>query len=141
MGYPTTYPTPILALIFAALFNNKIKAIMQNLVFTQLSAKEFRQLLQEEISKALAEYSPSTTTTPTKEILSFTEGCEYLDISKSYGYKLTSKQELPHYKRGKKIYFKRVELDEWMLTKKVDSFNEIEASTNDYLKNRKGAKS
>lgn len=56
-----------------------------------------------------------------KSILSQKEAAEYCDLSIDYLYQLTSKGQIPHYKpRGKKIYFKRVELDDWLLRNKFE---------------------
>jgi len=52
----------------------------------------------------------------TKEVLNFNEACQYLELSQSHLYKLTSTGAIPHYKpNGKKIYFNRHELDGWLL--------------------------
>jgi excisionase family DNA binding protein len=49
-----------------------------------------------------------------KEILALQEACEYLQISPSFMYKLTSYRKIPFYvPNGKLIYFKRSELDNW----------------------------
>jgi len=62
-----------------------------------------------------------------KDILDTVEASKYLNISPSGVYRLTSKSILPFYKpNGKKIYFKRKELDEWMLQNKYMSIDEIE---------------
>jgi excisionase family DNA binding protein len=54
------------------------------------------------------------------------EAAEYLGVSKSYLYKLTSKSEIPHFKpKGKTIYFRRVDLDNWALRRKVASREEV----------------
>ncbi|SKB88285.1 transcriptional regulator, AlpA family [Soonwooa buanensis] len=51
-----------------------------------------------------------------KEMLNFEETLNYLKVSKSYLYKLTSAKEIPHYKPlGKLIFFKRSELNAWIL--------------------------
>jgi excisionase family DNA binding protein len=50
-------------------------------------------------------------------VLSFDEGCQYLGYKKSYVYKLTSSGILPYSKpNGKRIYFDRELLEEWMLS-------------------------
>ena len=47
-----------------------------------------------------------------KQVLNFNETCNYLELSQSHLYKLTSTGAIPHYKpNGKKIYFQREELD------------------------------
>ena len=51
-----------------------------------------------------------------KEILSFKEALLYLDVSESFLYKLTSKKEIDFTKpNGGKIYFKKEDLNTWML--------------------------
>ncbi len=74
-----------------------------------------------------------------KEVLNFNETCEYLELSQSHLYKLTSTGSIPHYKpNGKKIYFKRIELDEWLLRNRSTSTDEIDKLATDYLlKNKK----
>ena len=62
-----------------------------------------------------------------KEILTFEEACFYLGRKASSMYKLTSGRLIPHYvPTGKLIYFKRSELDDWVLNRKRKSLNEIE---------------
>lgn len=56
----------------------------------------------------------------TKEVLTSDEAARYLGISKSYLYKLTIKQVIPHYKpMGKMCYFNRVELERWLQNNRV----------------------
>ncbi len=51
----------------------------------------------------------------TKEVLSFKEAVEFLDVSKSFLYKLTANSEIIHFKpNGKLIYFKRQDLLNWI---------------------------
>ena len=73
-----------------------------------------------------------------KEILSLQEACVYLCISQSYMYKLTSSRKIPHYSpMGKLIYFKRSEIDEWILKNKRFTNQEIEDDIMLSLRNRK----
>jgi len=63
-----------------------------------------------------------------KDVLNFNETCDYLELSHSHLYKLTSAGAIPHYKpNGKKIYFKRSELDEWVLRNRTATAAEIES--------------
>jgi excisionase family DNA binding protein len=69
-----------------------------------------------------------------KDILNLNEACAYLDISASHLYKMTSSKSIPHFcPQGKKLYFKRVELDEWLMRNRQSSSDEIEKAANDYL--------
>ena len=61
------------------------------------------------------------------QLLTFEQAAKYLDFSKSYLYKLTSGGLIPHYKpRGKKVYFSKIELEEWVCKNRVKDNSEIE---------------
>ena len=45
------------------------------------------------------------------EVLNLEQAAEYVSLSKSAIYKKTSERNIPHFKQGKKLYFKRSELD------------------------------
>ena len=70
----------------------------------------------------------------TDKPLPFQEASEYLNISKSYLYKLTHSRQIPHYKpNGKKLYFKRSDLEAWLLRNRVKTADEIEQEAIDYV--------
>ncbi|MEX0966743.1 MAG: helix-turn-helix domain-containing protein [Bacteroidia bacterium] len=70
----------------------------------------------------------------TKEVLNFKEACEYLELSQSHLYKLTSAGSIPHYKpNGKKLYFKKSELESWLLRNRNSTQDEIDQKAADYL--------
>lgn len=49
-----------------------------------------------------------------------------MGISKSYLYKLTMRQQIPHYKpMGKMCYFNRAELEQWLQGNRVATSSEI----------------
>lgn len=69
-----------------------------------------------------------------KEVLNFNDACNYLDISASHLYKLTSQKLIPHFcPQGKKLYFNRTELDEWLQRNRQTSTDEIETMAANYL--------
>ncbi|CAA0253127.1 DNA-binding protein [Tenacibaculum maritimum] len=69
-----------------------------------------------------------------KEILTVDDAIIYLQLSKSCLHKMTSNKEIPFYKPGgKKIYFKKSELDEWVFNGKITSNNELEGDVENYL--------
>ena len=69
-----------------------------------------------------------------KEILSFEEASRFLNLSKSYLYKLTSNNMIPHYKpQGKMIYFERRELEAWLRRHPIKSRDQIESEAQSYL--------
>jgi excisionase family DNA binding protein len=71
--------------------------------------------------------------------LTFDEASEYLDISKSYLYKLTSTAKIPHYKpNNKKIYFEKSDLKKWLLRGRVSSVSELDQKAINYVNLGKG---
>jgi len=56
----------------------------------------------------------------------FREAYNYLGVSSSYLYKLTSTGQIRHYKpSGKLIYFEKKDLDGWLLRNPIKSSDEI----------------
>lgn len=69
-----------------------------------------------------------------KQVLNFNDACIYLELSQSHLYKLTSTGSIPHYKpNGKKLYFNRQELDNWLLRNRSNSIDKIEQEAANYL--------
>ena len=54
-----------------------------------------------------------------KKTLTTEECSNYTSYSISYLYKLTSRKQRPHFKRGKKIYFDKDEIDAWLKQHKI----------------------
>ncbi|SMO83615.1 helix-turn-helix domain-containing protein [Gracilimonas mengyeensis] len=72
-----------------------------------------------------------------KTVLNFDETAVYTGLSKSHLYKLTSTGGIPCYKpTGKKLYFDKEELDEWMLRNKKVSQDEIDDKAENFLLER-----
>lgn len=70
----------------------------------------------------------------TKNVLSFDEASKYLNLSKSYLYKLTSAQQIPHYKpQGKMIYFEKDALDAWLRQNPVKTQTQISQEASHYI--------
>ncbi len=69
-----------------------------------------------------------------REVLTLEEAAEYLSVSESHLYKLTSGKEIPCSKpTGKKLYFKREELNEWMLSNRILTNNEVDKQASAYM--------
>ena len=60
-----------------------------------------------------------------KTILRSNEAAVFTGLSIGRIYRLTSDSEIPHYKRGNTLYFKKSELEEWMLERIVKTTEEI----------------
>lgn len=73
----------------------------------------------------------------TKEVLTLEEAADFLGLSKSQIYRLTSTNAIPHYKpSGKYIYFDRAELIEWTKRNPVKTKREHELDAIKYVANK-----
>lgn len=90
--------------------------------------------------KQLADQVSANIINCTKEVLTSEEAARYLGISKSYLYKLTMQQKIPHYKPlGKMCYFNRQELEAWLQSNRVATDEEINREAQAYCM-KKGAR-
>lgn len=72
------------------------------------------------------------------DIMNLVQVCDYISVSKSCIYKFTSCRTIPHFKTGKRIYFKKIEIDEWLTKNKVKTREEIEREVDEALSKMKG---
>lgn len=87
----------------------------------------------------IADIVTSNTIFCTKEVLTADEASKYMGISKSYLYKLTMKQLIPHYKpMGKMCYFNRVEIENWLQSNRVATSGEINQQAQAYCLKKGG---
>lgn len=63
-----------------------------------------------------------------KDVLSVSEACIFMGLSKSYLYKLCQGMKIKHFrsKEGKIIYFRKKDLTEWMLAEERMTMDEID---------------
>lgn len=91
--------------------------------------------------KQVADLITANTIFCTKEVLTSDEAARYLGISKSYLYKLTMKQQIPHYKpMGKMCYFNRLELEQWIQSNRVATADELSQQAQAYCMKKAGRK-
>ncbi|MEZ4801513.1 MAG: helix-turn-helix domain-containing protein [Gelidibacter sp.] len=89
--------------------------------FIQNELKEIKELL---IKQSIQQ----------KEILTIEEASEFLGLSKSRLYKMTSNKEIPHYKPGGKItYLNRQELEQWILNSRISSISDFDSDMDNYV--------
>lgn len=90
---------------------------------------------EEEIGK-LADIITANIIGTQKEVLTSDEAARYMGVSKSYLYKLTMRQQIPHYKpMGKMVYFNRLELENWLQNNRVSTEGEISQQAQAYCMN------
>ena len=66
-------------------------------------------------------------------IMTVEQVSEYLSLSVATLYGYTSKKEIPHAKRGKKLYFEKNAIDKWLFENNSKTNEEIEKIADTYL--------
>ena len=110
---------------------------MENLTFDKLP--EAVTMLTKEVSelKRLFIERQETPTEHPEQLLSIQQAAEFLSLSVPTLYSKVSKGELPVMKRGKRLYFSRTELLDYLKDGRKKSNAEIEAEAKAYLLNNK----
>lgn len=111
---------------------------MDNIIFTQLSILELRQILRQEL-EACFETQKQSPDQPeaTDKLLTVPQAAEFLSLAVPTVYSLISKGELPCMKRSKRVYFSRSELMDYLKTGRKKSNTEIQAQADQYLNKKK----
>jgi excisionase family DNA binding protein len=74
-----------------------------------------------------------------KNVLSIEDVVLLTGLSKSYLYKLTSSNQIPHYKpSGKHLYFDRKEIEDWLRQNRVATEDEINRKAINYITTGRG---
>ena len=69
-----------------------------------------------------------------KNVLNFSEACDFTGISPSYMYKLTHNARIPHDKpHGKNVYFLREELEQWLLQNPVRTAEQKDREATEFV--------
>ena len=68
-----------------------------------------------------------------KTVLDLDETLLITGLSRGHLYSLTSNRQIPYYKKGRKLYFKKSELEDWMLQDRVMTAAEIDSRAATYV--------
>ena len=72
-----------------------------------------------------------------KTVLNIEEAALFTGLSVGHIYRLTSGKKIPHFKKQRKLYFKKAELEAWMLDTKILTDDEIQSKASTYVATRK----
>lgn len=90
-----------------------LEILSKRLDLLELHLQELKKMEPEQLKQRLDKIEDMLFTN--KGMLTSQEAADYMGISLSMLYKMTSTLEIPHYKpRGKMVYFDKLELEEWM---------------------------
>ena len=93
---------------------------------------ELESLINNSVRLALSEHNEKPTEAK-DAILSIEEAGDYLHLAKQTLYGFTSKNEIPFFKKGKKLYFRKSDLQQWLLEGKQKTLREIRTDAIEYI--------
>ncbi len=74
------------------------------------------------------------------EILTVAQSAEFLSLKVATIYSLISRREIPHFKKGKRVYFFKQELIDYLKEGRKKTNTELEAEATIYVANKKAGK-
>ncbi len=109
---------------------------MENLVFTQLSVQEVRNMLSEEVKKALNE-TPQLQGNQLPEYLTIQELSEMINLAVPSIYGMVHRKQIPYVKRGKKLIFEKSQIEEWLKNGRHKTKQEIDIEAAEHVQRRR----
>ncbi|MCK5138067.1 MAG: helix-turn-helix domain-containing protein [Bacteroidales bacterium] len=88
------------------------------------------------LNKAATTATPASPETE-KELLTVEDVSKMLNISKGAIYNMTSARQIPFFRRGGRIYFDRVEIDEWIRSDRRKTIKQLQDEAELDLKKNK----
>ncbi|MBA3664242.1 MAG: helix-turn-helix domain-containing protein [Bacteroidetes bacterium] len=107
---------------------------MSTQFLTNLSEQEFKEFLKDALKEILSEQLGAVKQ-QLPDILNIKEASEFLKLKITTLYEKTSRKQIPHFKKGNKLYFYLSELQNWIKQGKVKTREEIESEAVTYTLN------
>ncbi len=101
---------------------------------TNISEQEFKEFLKDALKEILSDQLGALKKQP-PDVLDVQQASDFLKLKVTTIYEKTSRKEIPHFKKGNKLYFHLSELQEWIKQGKVKTRNEIEGEAITYTLN------
>ena len=92
----------------------------------------FKSMVKEAVAESLKDLMKGMTV-PVKyypDYMNQKLACEYLGMNRSYLYQKAARNEIPVYKKGNRNFFKKIDLDSWMESKRIRPASEYGKSNN-----------
>jgi excisionase family DNA binding protein len=102
---------------------------MSESILVSFSTHEFKELIRVTVREAISEQACKTIKGrqfQSHEYLSIDEASDYMDVPKNTLYNYCHNNVIVYHKRGKRNYFLKSDLDEWMASGRKKSFKEME---------------
>ena len=110
------------------------------MIIVQLDSEQLSNLIQSSVRKVLKETPPQTVepTDQPEQLLTVQQAAELLNLSVPTLYGYTQRAEIPVCKRGKRLYFSKQSLFEWIKDGRKKTLAETASEAEAYLKKKGG---
>lgn len=113
----------------------------EKLILSPLTPEQIQSLVRQTLEQFFAANPVNFRTDETgKRVFDLDQFCDYTGIGKQTAYRLTSRGEVPHSKRGKRLYFDKAQVDAWLLANHVGGSAEADWKANEYIMTKQRAK-
>jgi excisionase family DNA binding protein len=101
---------------------------------TNISEQEFKEFLKDALKEILSDQLGALKQ-QLPDVLDVQQASDFLKLKVTTIYEKTSRKEIPHFKKGNKLYFHLSELQEWIRQGKVKTREEIQGEATTYTLN------
>jgi excisionase family DNA binding protein len=110
---------------------------MQETILISLPLQQLQNLIIDCVNTCLDTRTIPITKCEIDEFLTVSDTAQFLKLTTSTVYGLISKGTIPCMKQGKRVYFSKIELINYLKQGKKKTISEIKAETDTYLSNKK----
>ncbi len=110
---------------------------MENVLFTQLTLAELKEVFRLELESFFTQRLLKQSEAETDQFLTIKETSDFLSLAVPTIYNLVSRSAIPSMKKGKRLYFSKFELMEWLKTGKKKTKGQLEQEADKFLLGRK----
>ena len=103
------------------------------MILTSLSSEELKAIIREVLTEIMNPADGISPSGSEPELMTVKEAAKFTGLAVTTLYEKTSKRTIPHFKKGKRLYFRRTELEEWIVTGRVKTQEELEAEAAEHL--------
>ena len=104
---------------------------------TNITEQEFKEFLKDALKEIIGDRMGVVKEQP--EIMDVQQAAQFLKMKTATLYEKTSRKQIPHFKKGNKLYFHHSALQHWIKQGKVKTNDEIGSEAITYTFNRKAA--
>lgn len=99
---------------------------MANNIIVQFSEPDFRELLKACVYEGIKESGYAANNIKADKLLSIQEAAIFLNLAQQTLYGFTSNRTIPFIKKGKKLYFRKSDLEQWLTDGRKATVKELE---------------